>query len=164
MAIHGQSEPPRTLEEWIAWADSCVETDWLPRSSEWKGRFQSGGAWVPSAENHPFKGCAFCWRCLADASYFPPSDAPHARDAICFEADGDPDAEDPDEDDCETVEIVTFAGDVVREVKICDPSRPALAGSEEFRRWWHVGASIVGQDFADTGTFFYDPPTRTERS
>jgi hypothetical protein len=49
---------------------------------------------------------------------------------------------------------------------IADRSRPALAGAEGFRHWWHVGASIVAQsneqptDFADTGTFFYDPPTR----
>ena len=58
----------------------------------------------------------------------------------------------------------------VRGPGFADPSRPALAGQEEFRHWWHVGASIVAEgndrptDFADTGTFFYDPPTRTERS
>lgn len=53
---------------------------------------------------------------------------------------------------------------------VADPSRPALAGQEEFRHWWHVGASIVSgaegndperpTDFTDTGSFFYDCPAR----
>lgn len=94
-------------------------------------------------------------------------------------------AVDPDQDSFETVPLIAAlsrqaaerylkqgirsfdpAKDVVRPGTIADPSRPALAGQEEFRHWWHVGASIVAEgndrptDYADTGTFFYDPPSR----
>lgn len=44
-------------------------------------------------------------------------------------------------------------------VDYADPSRPALAGAEEHRRWWESGASIVREGF-DTGTLWYEPPQR----
>jgi hypothetical protein len=182
VAVHRKPEPPRTLSQWRefeAWCWYLGDERWLPAAEDFRisPPVEAGGlGWIPLAEDHPFKGCEFCWRCLAEASGYAPGLVPHRSGAhgICFQADGTPDTEDPDEDGCETVTISTGAGHVVAEVRVCDPSRPALAGSEEFRQWWQAGASIVaeGNDYRntwppswtdedagrDTGTFFYDGP------
>lgn len=178
MAVHRKPEPPRTLEDWRVWEDACIQTnrrDWLPGDSiritlpeGWRDDWP-GIRWTPLAEDHPFKGCDFCWRCLAEASGFAAGSAPHARDwgAVCFEASGDPDAEDGDPDSV-TFDVEVTPDEIRRiapeGLPICDPSRPALAGEAEHRVWWQAGASIVAEgddrpdDFADTGTFFYDGP------
>ena len=194
VAVDRQSEPPRTLAQWRqfeAWCRYLGDERWLPGDSiriDWPEgeRIEVGPGWIPVAEDHPFKGCHFCWRCLAEAQEFPTGNAPHKRDAICWEASGDPDAEDGQPDACETLPIWgrygqppehPGAAEAVRRIAetldlpedvicpgVADPSRPALAGEEEFRVWWQAGASIVAKgnerptDFADTGTFFYDGP------
>ena len=202
VAVHREPEPPRTLEDWRIWEDACIQTnrrDWLPSPETlrigfpYRGDWVESPTWVPAAEDHPFKGRAFCWRCVAEAQGFPTGNAPHKRDAICFEASGDPDAEDGQPDPGEGIPVDALtreaaerylrqgvrsfdpAEDVVGP-GVADPTRPALSGKEEFRRWWHAGASIVsgaegngpGPDPAaepedrpgyDTGTFFYDGPT-----
>lgn len=180
VAVHRQSEPPRTLEEWQRWAGQAKrvwlpdpEDFWIrwPESEPWKGG--QGIGWIPVAEDHPFKGREFCWRCLAEAQGFAPGVVPHRNQsgAICFEAVGDPGTEDPDED-----------GVQPPEVGFADPARPALAGEAEHRIWWNAGASIVREtdhrdtwppswtdelpeptppeQAVDTGTVFWEPPYR----
>ena len=185
VAVHRKPEPPRTVEEWRVWEDACIQTnrrDLLPGDSiriNWPEGYEPevGPGWIPLAEDHPFKGRDFCWRCLAEASGFPTGDAPHRRVDICFEADGDPDAEDDQQDASEAFRRETVDQTSIGPIdeppwsigadgrhQYADPSRPALAGEAEHRVWWQAGASIVSEDrptdFTDSGTLFPEGGTR----
>lgn len=147
MATDRKPEPPRTAAAWIGFRVHCKtigKPEWAdippivwPEDEPWKP--QHGPRWIPVAEDHPFKGCTFCWRCLAEAQGDTAGGIPHNRTGgvICFQADRDPGTEDRVEDVGGTPQV-GFA----------DPARPALAGEAEFRQWWLTGASIV-RDGAD---------------
>ena len=179
MAVHRESVPPRTLEDWRIWEDACIQTNnrqWLPGDSiriDWPEGFVPDVApgWIPLAEDHPFKGRIFCWRCLAEAAGFPASDAPHKRDAVCWgPADGDADAEDADPDTGEALPFwadfdIPDADEAVRRIRefFADPE-----AVRDYARNAYVIAEVADEQPEpsppirrgyDTGTFFYDGPT-----
>lgn len=151
MAVDRKPEPPGSAEDWDVWVDACIQTNsrqylptdiglrW-PEGEPWPGN--QGVTWIPLAEDHPFQGHSFCWRCIAEAEGWSlPDVVPHAREigTVCWESstldgvqqelsDRDEAAEDSEPDFCET-----------RLVAITDPSRQAV----------------------DTGTFFYVPSATT---
>lgn len=117
MAVHRESVPPRSLAEWQRWEDTAIVSGnrrWLPGDEiriKWPEGFviEVAPGWIPLAEDHPFKGRVFCWRCLAEASGFATGDAPHKRDAVCWgPPSGDTDAEDPDPDTGEAFRLATI--------------------------------------------------------
>ena len=87
---------PESKYEWQLWQAAVRDTfpekvaEWLPGNIRinWPEdlRPSVGPGWIPLAEDHPFKGHHFCWRCVAEAQGFPTGGAPHKRDAICWGA------------------------------------------------------------------------------
>lgn len=139
MAVHGQPEPPRTLAAWHRFQEEC----WRQQRYEWAevvrlDRHPAGftpSRWEFTAEDHPFKGTQFCWRCLAEASGGPIGEAQHCRryGVICW---GPPTAANSTED---------------REQ---DGGPP---GDESTSDWTEAGRRYVAEG-VDTGTFFYSSP------
>lgn len=105
MAVDRKPEPPRSAAAWREWSERCrKQGDWgkarIPPLSEYPDWFVPE-RWTFTAEDHPFEGAQFCWRCVAEAQGHEVGDTPHVRrgEAICFQqAEGDPAAEDRDED------------------------------------------------------------------
>ena len=133
-------QPPTTIHEWRGFVTLCersLRTDWLPEkiALNWPDNVTEGAAWLPLADDHPFKGRAFCWRCLAEAGSVKQGDPnpPHKTSGftICFEAARDEAAEHSEQD----------AGTTgTREAA-------DLGFGPEFERPSHV---------TDTGTIFYE--------
>lgn len=158
LAVHRKPEPPRTLEEWEVWYDACVQSNnrqWLPLS--WSVRWAEdggiwGASWLPSAEDHPFTGRWFCWRCIAEATNRgTPGAYTHddASDAICWAvgtaAEAQP-SSDGDADACEGVEGVP--------ADFRDTWPPSWTDHEAADEQQVQAPSPV----ADTGNLFWPPP------
>lgn len=151
--------PPRTRIDWEVWVDACIRTNrqnWVPGdeiSINWPEGFfpEVGPGWIPLAENHPFKGTEWCWRCIAEAQGIPVGAAPHRTQAwvICWrpeepqppgriepeQASRDPSAEDGKQDQ--------------------GPAR-----DESSTDWFQAGRDYVRPpDLTDTGQGFWPPVT-----
>lgn len=141
MAVHRQSEPPRTLAAWHRFQEECWRQqryDWLPNA---EGYGVSWAVWTPQGADHPFKGCRWCWRCLAEAIGSPVGTSHHigTNGTICWgQTEGNPRAENRQQD-----------------------TRPP--GDESTSDWTEAGRRYVaeavgGNEVIDSGTFFYAPP------
>lgn len=152
----GKQEPPRTLADWQEWQRRCREKgkfgQWA--AAPWVGGVAEGTPvqWVITAEDHPFKGQAFCWRCVAEAQGLAGTSkrAAHYRDpeVICWEAVGDPATEDrdPDTSEARIVPTVDEQGNVTAWFEVeGEPYKPR-------------GVSIREPQAVDTGTIFWSPP------
>lgn len=139
-------EVPRSEAEWHAFC-ALAEDDgryyWYEGSGievRWPldPPFTDGPTWVPSAEDHPFKGTHFCWRCVAEARGNPSPQVPHCREGagICWwqEAGGQPPAQDAVPD-----------------------TRPT--GDPDSSDWTEAGRQYVAEA-VDTGTIWYEPPVK----
>lgn len=158
MAVDGKPEPPRTAAAWIGWE---VQARRLGKWEEWAQvpavRFDGQAnriEWVPGAEDHPFKGQAFCWRCVAEAQGLPAGAGQHAvfEDTICWGGhEAAPDAEDPEPDASEAGPRVTVDGQGIHATEAwitkLDPEGQPILGSRE---------RLFPPAF-DTGTIFYTP-------
>lgn len=141
--------PPHSAEEWRVWQDACIQTlrrDLLPEDihiRSWPDGVTQGASWLPFAEDHPFKGYEFCWRCVAEASGFPSGEVvPHrrARHVLCWappEGNADPEDTQPDPGPAED-------------------SAPADGGNVEESPFHRPQAT-------DTGNLFWPPPGWSSR-
>lgn len=166
--------PPHSAEEWSIWQDACIQTNrrhFLPQDihiRSWPEGFPEGPSWLPLAEDHPFKGTEWCWRCVAEAQGVPDAEAvPHrrAKHVICWgPAEGNEATEHAEQDPGSSSEslpagVRTVEGASVRATKLDASGRP-VGAAEAF------GSGLVRfeaeeSDFADTGTLFWPPPGRT---
>lgn len=149
MAPDGRPEPPRTLAAWHRFQEECWRQqryDWLPKEwepSDFADQTRddiSEAVWFAAAQDHPFKGSSWCWRCLAEAHGAPCSHIPHVvrEDAICWSpAERRTATEDGQQD-----------------------RRPP--GDESTSDWTEAGRQYVAEGF-DTGTGFYVPPPKPTR-
>lgn len=165
MAVDRKPEPPRTLAEWQTWAAKAKQyrADWLPKRTDAFWPRTGGSCWSPVAEDHPFKGERFCWRCITKASGWKTRSFAHTKHpgAICWK----PPTADRIEPEQAARDDPTEDGEQdsgqAREVRISDPSRPALASREEVAAWWDAGRRIVSEDrplgLTDTGQGFWPP-------
>jgi hypothetical protein len=143
--------PPHNREEWQVWADACIQTnrrDQFPqvfRINNWPEGLREGISWLPLAEDHPFKGSEFCWRCIAEAQAVAGCEVvPHRRGehVICW----GPEQPLP----FDGVKQEQAGGDAAAEDAEPDPR-----ATEPPTGW-----SDRPTDFTDTGTIFYN---RTDR-
>lgn len=164
--------PPHSAEEWSIWQDACIQTNrrhFLPQDfhiRRWPDGFPSGPGWLPLAEDHPFKGSEFCWRCVAEASGLAGCEVvPHRRaeHVICWgPAEGNPDPEDTEPDPGPAVEVTTSGQRVieaasVRVQKLDASGRPV--GEPEDLGSASVAFGIAEEpEAADTGNLFWPPP------
>lgn len=155
MAVHGKPEPPRTLAAWHRFQEECWRQqryDWLPKPDTlgipWI-------VWSALAEDHPFKGSRWCWRCVAEAIGSPVGASTHisTNGTICWgKTEGDPGTEDRQQD-----------------------TRPP--GDESTSDWTEAGRQFVREGLTagglieagrtygvDTGTIFYTPPPKPPAS
>lgn len=192
MAVDGKPEPPKSVAEWEAWADACIQTncrDWLPDGRptaawpRWQPieglETQWEAFWAPTAENHPFKGALFCWRCVAEAQGIPASQFNHLGtddpEDVCWggsQAEGDPSAEDPEPDPGQGGQGFA-AGGVVPATEAwitkLDPKGNPKGNPIPSTRQRLFGPGPSLEDLAyqgrsqavDTGTIFYVPANRT---
>lgn len=159
--------PPHFAEEWSIWQDACIQAnrrDLLPqdlRVRRWPEGFPSGIGWTPVAQDHPFTGSHFCWRCVAEASGLAGCEVvPHrrARHVICWgPAEGDTDAEDGQPDPGPSVEVTTpgvrtVEGSSIRVQKLDPSGRPIGPAQDLGSAFVHFEAEEP--DLADTGTLF----------
>lgn len=145
-------EPPGSAEEWDVWVDACIQTNsrhylptdigfkW-PEGEPWPSN--RGVSWIPLAEDHPFKGCSFCWRCIAEAEGWPlPDVIPHDREigTVCWEPSPLDRVEQELSGRDEAAEDAESDGTEGRPIAAVDPARTQAV---------------------DTGTFFYVPKDTT---
>ena len=85
--------PPHSREEWEVWTDACIQTNRRHLIPEdigirvWPEGITQGPSWFTLAEDHPFKGAEFCWRCIAEAQGFPAFEViPHRRTELSASA------------------------------------------------------------------------------
>jgi hypothetical protein len=168
MAVDGKPEPPRTLGQWlefIRWARA--RPDWFPGKhalsirwpKEWEGT--RGPSWIPLAQDHPFKGQSWCWRCLAEAQGVEGIAVPHDSEggAICWGGgQAAPSAEDPDPDTGQARLSITADGRQVVSaseawITKLDPEGQPIPGTRE--RLFPPAEGV------DTGTIFYTPPLQS---
>jgi hypothetical protein len=165
MAIHGQPVPPRTLAAWLAWQRQCRAegkfTEWAEvtrlswsDAQEWLGE----GPTQHWYGDHPFKGHAFCWRCLALAQGLAAHPGiPHAETAICWQTGRHPGTKDPVENSrSPRVRVETDEGRVVIEGSALYITKISPEGIPLGPRERIVGPGFEAEA-VDTGTFFWPP-------
>jgi hypothetical protein len=163
------ANPPRTLAAWLAWQRQCRAegkfTEWAEVTGiNWSGEEKWGGE-GPSfwwyGVDHPFKGQAFCWRCLALAQGLAAHHGiPHTPSAICWQTGRHPGTKDPVEDSrAPRVRVETDEGRVVIEATTLYFTRVSAEGTPLGPRERIFPPSFAaGPPVADTGTLFYVPP------
>lgn len=167
MAVDRKPEPPRTAAAWIGWE---VQARRLGKWEEWAQvpAFQFDGQasqieWIPGAEDHPFKGQSWCWRCVAEAQGLSASAGQHAvfEGTICWGGhEATPHAEDAEPDTREAGARVTVDEQGIHAAEAwitkLDPEGQPIPGSRE--RLFPPAEDV--RQAVDTGTIFYTPPSR----
>jgi hypothetical protein len=169
MAPDGIADPPRTLAAWLAWQRWCRAegkfTKWAevvrifwPTEEQWTGE---GPELIWFGPDHPFKGQAFCWRCVALAQGLTVGVIPHHTQTgtICFQAGRDPGTKDPVEDSrAPRVRFETDEGRTVFETPV-NPlyvTRISAEGTPLGPRERIVARGFEAEA-VDTGTLFWEP-------
>jgi hypothetical protein len=134
------TRPPHSAEEWEVWVRQAkrYRADWLPEDigiRDWPEGITQGPGWFTLAEDHPFTGAEFCWRCIAEAQGFPAFEViPHRRTehVICWgPSEGNEAPEDPEPN----------AG----------PAEPPTGWSDRI-----IEASRFRPEVTDTGNLFWE--------
>lgn len=146
-----KGEAPRSLAEWAAfhqWATLAGRwSDWKlfpPQLREYPEGYVPE-RWEPTAEDHPFKGTQWCWRCLTEATgWRPTGEVSHCR---------------PGTGICWYQATISFsaAQNAVQDTRPTgDPNSSdwTAAGRQ------YVAEAVEGSKAVDTGTIFYDPPAK----